>query len=179
MERNEVTADGSTEPGTARETGWSDFVAFYRTNVTTVFQYVHGRCRDTALAEDLTQDVFISIIESGRPVTEFGTGWLITAAQHRLIDIARRQERYTAKLRLLSSGLTNQRHDLDAIDSIVLAEALERLSVDQRLVLSLHYMDGLPVVELAERLGRSPKSVEGLMTRARRNLHRELEQTNA
>lgn len=178
MEENQFDAEGSMGPAVTREGEWPDFVAFYRANVTAVFRYVHRRCRDRALAEDVTQDVFMSVIEADRPVSEFETGWLITAAQHRLIDLARRKQRYARKLRLLKSGLAG-RPDFEAVDSIVLAQALGQLSVDHRLVLSLHYLDGLPVAELAGRLGRSPKSVEGLMTRARQNLHRELEQIDA
>lgn len=173
MEGNHVTAAG---PDSARESEWAEFVAFYRANVAVVFQYVHRRCQDTTLAEDVTQDVFMSVIQTGRSIGEFGTGWLITAAQHRLIDLARRDERYATKLRLLRGGLADRAFDVTAVDGMVLAQALGRLTIDHRLVLSLHYLDGLPVAELAERLGRSQKSIEGLMTRARHNLLRELEQ---
>lgn len=175
MEGTHARADGTSVEST-RVSEWPAFVAFYRANVTTVYRYLHRRCRDTALAEDLTQEVFTELIDSGRPVEEFGTGWLITTAQHRLIDTARRQERYRAKLQLLRGGLDDTNPQRDTVDGLVLAEALERLGVDQRLVLSLHHLDGLPVADLAARLGRTPKSVEGLLRRARRNLHRELEQ---
>ena len=52
--------------------------------------------------------------------------------------------------------------------------ALSELSVDHRLVLTLHYIDGLTVPALAEHLGRSVKSIEGLITRARRELRAQL-----
>ena len=57
--------------------------------------------------------------------------------------------------------------------------AFEHLSVEHRLVLTLHYIDDLTTAEIADTLGRSPKSVEGLVTRARRNLKRELERADA
>ena len=46
----------------------------------------------------------------------------------------------------------------------------------KRLVLTLHYVDGYSVPALAEHLGRSVKSVEGLVTRARRALRAELDE---
>ena len=48
------------------------------------------------------------------------------------------------------------------------------MSVEHRLVLTLHYLDGYTVPALAKELGRSVKSVEGLVIRAKRNLQREL-----
>ena len=155
------------------------FERFYRANVDEVFQYLHRRCRDTELAQDLTHDVFMSAIRSHRPVAELSTGWLITAAQHALIDVARRRDRYTAKLRLLRGGLDEVEPAPEPIDRLALEAAMGRLSVDHRLVLGLHYLDGLTVAELADRLGRTHKAVEGLITRARRNLHRELERPDA
>jgi len=174
MEGTHATAEGTSAEST-RSSEWSAFVAFYRANVTTVYRYLHRRCRDHAVAEDLTQEVFTELIASGRPVGEFGTGWLVTTAQHRLIDRVRRQERYHERLQLLRGGLDDTHPERDAVDGLVLAQALGQLGVDQRLVLCLHYLDGLPVADLATRLGRTPKSVEGLLSRARRNLHRELE----
>lgn len=153
------------------------FAALYRANVAEVYRYLHRRCRETAMAEDLTQDVFLSVLRSTRPIDEIGIGFLMTAAQHRLIDMARRQDRYAAKLRLIVGGLDDVELDPESLDRIVIERAMERLSVDHRLVLSLHYLDDLTVAGLAQSLGRSEKSVDGLITRARRNLHRELEQS--
>ena len=65
------------------------------------------------------------------------------------------------------------------VEKLRMNEALDQLSIDQRLVLTLHYVDGLTVAALAEELGRSAKAVESLVTRARRNLRRELEDTDA
>ena len=92
--------------------------------------------------------------------------------------MARRRDRYTAKLRLLRGGLAEATPAVEPVDRIVLEGAMGRLAIDHRLVLGLHYLDGLTVAELAQRLGRTPKAVEGLITRARRNLHRELERTD-
>lgn len=157
----------------------ANFERFYRANVDEVYRYLHRRCRDTELAQDLTHDVFMSAIRSHRPIAQLRTGWLITAARHALIDVARRHDRYAARLRLLRGGLDDVEPAAEPVDRLVLEAAMGRLAVDHRLVLGLHYLDGLTVSELAQRLGRTDKAVEGLITRARRNLHRELEHTDA
>jgi DNA-directed RNA polymerase specialized sigma24 family protein len=43
----------------------------------------------------------------------------------------------------------------------------------------LHYVDELTVAELADEMGRTPKAVEALLTRARRALRHELEGSDA
>ena len=53
--------------------------------------------------------------------------------------------------------------------------ALGRLSPDHRQVLVLRYLDGLPVGDVAERLGRSRVQVQSLLQRARNALRVELE----
>ncbi len=179
MEGNYAGAESAPDTREAPEAERARFAALYRANVAEVYRYLHRRCRDTSMAEDLTQDVFMSVMRSGRPIGEINTGWLITAARHQLIDVARRHDRFAAKLRLMRGGLDNIERNPEPVDRIILEQAMERLSVDHRLVLSLHYLDDLTVAALAQSLGRSVKSVEGLITRARRNLHRELEQSDA
>ena len=46
-------------------------------------------------------------------------------------------------------------------------------------MLTLHYLDGYTVPALAEQLDRTVKSVEGLITRARRDLRAALEESAA
>ena len=48
-----------------------------------------------------------------------------------------------------------------------------------RLVITLHYLNGMTIAAIARELERSPKSIEGLMTRARRSLEAELQAVRA
>ena len=51
-----------------------------------------------------------------------------------------------------------------------LGAALARLPEDQRRVVELHYLKGLPVAEVAEQMGRSRPAVVGLLFRGLRKL---------
>jgi RNA polymerase sigma factor (sigma-70 family) len=87
----------------------------------------------------------------------------------------RREGLYADKLRLIRGELPDVTDLTDAwVDRLAVTQALQELSVEHRLVLTLHYLDGYTIPALAKELGRSVKSVEGLVTRARRNLQREL-----
>lgn len=55
-----------------------------------------------------------------------------------------------------------------------LAEAIGGLPDDQRRVIELHYLNGLAVAEVAERIDRSRPAVVGLLFRALKRLRRSL-----
>ena len=61
-----------------------------------------------------------------------------------------------------------RRHEVFSVP----ASALSRVSVPQRVALTLRYLDGLPVPEVAEHLGRSLHATETLLARARAALRR-------
>jgi RNA polymerase sigma factor (sigma-70 family) len=110
-------------------------------------------------------------------VSEISIGWLKRVAGNRLIDALRRQSTYTAKLRLI-----RQSDDDSSVSTVAerlrVEAALDKLRLEHRLVLTLHYIDGLTVGAMATELDRSPKSVEGLITRARRELRELLEESD-
>jgi len=141
-----------------------------------IYRFAFRRSRDHELAADVTQDVFVAAIRSIDDPADVTIAWLMTVARNRLIDILRRSSRYREKLRVIEGGLAVD-DDLP-YERVDLQLAMARLSVEHRLVLTMHYLDGHTVPALAEELGRSAKSVEGLVTRARRNLQRELGSTH-
>ena len=166
-----TSASGATDP----EARARAFTSLYDDHVSEVYQYIHRRCQDVALAEDLTQDVFLSAVRSFDDPSSISIGWLLRAARNRLIDVIRRQTRYTGKLLLIRGGL-DDRVDLAGhwVDTVVVTQALETLSTDHRIALTLHYLDGYTVPALAEELGRSVKAAERLVERGLANLRNEL-----
>ena len=152
------------------------FAHIYDAHVEEVYRYVHRRCQDHSLAEDVTQDAFIAAIRSTRDPGTISIGWLITVARNRLFDILRRQTKYEEKLRLVADSRPGD-EEVDIAERLRLESALRLLPVHYRLVLTLHYINGMTVREIAEQLDQSPKSVEGLVTRARRELTGLLDET--
>ena len=127
----------------------------------------------------MTQDTFLTAVRTIDDPADVTAGWLIEVARNRLLDVVRRRARYVDKLRLIGPGDDNSDASTAIVEQIRVRAAFERLSVEHRLVLTLHYIDEMTTTSIAEALGRSPKAVEGLVTRARRNLKRELERADA
>lgn len=169
--------DGSEIPVAActATTSAPSFAVMYDKYVDEVYRFVHRRCRDHSLSEDITQETFMAAIRSADCPTSISIGWLITVARNRLFDELRRRARYEQRLRLI--GAPDSADDAaDLAERLRIERALSELSVDHRLVLTLHYMDGFTVPALAEHLARSVKSVEGLVTRARREFRAKLDE---
>jgi len=164
-----VDASG-TLPGATVDTP-ERFAAFYRMHLPDVFGYVLRLCAgDRAQAEDLTQDVWLALVEELRlgRTERADVRWLITVARSRFIDAARRERLRRSKLELIRREPLS---DDDPTSSDVL-DRLDQLQPLHRAVLVLRYVDGLSVPEVATVIGRKVTPTNSLLARARAELRR-------
>lgn len=170
----EATVD---EPGPA-------LLALYDRALPEVYGYVLGRCRDRSTAEDLTAEVFMAAVSSigrGR-VDEVTVAWLIGIARHKLVDHWRRAERDRRRLEAVADDAETPIHDDQwdtHIDAMLAHQVLDGLGAHHRIALSLRYVDGLPVTEVATILDRTVHATEALLVRARRAFRRAYEEVGA
>ena len=170
------TAPGGTSPsgGPANE-GPARLLALYERALPQVYGYLVRRCGTDALAEDLTSDVFMAAAAALRTgaVEEIGVPWLIGTARHKLIDHWRRNERQRRAFTVVAGGETatasqqsgDPQHE--PIATRHAHEVLEQLSAEHRSALTLRYIDGLAVSEVAAGLGRSVHATESVLQRAK------------
>lgn len=156
----------------------ASFADMFDDHVDEVYRFVHRRCRDHSLAEDITQETFVTAIRSTDDPSSISIGWLLTVARNRLFDVLKRQTQFERKLRIVGAADVDG-HDDELVERVRIERALSELSTDHRLVLTLHYIDGYTVPGLAEHLDRSVKSIEGLVTRARRELRANLDDSGS
>jgi RNA polymerase sigma-70 factor (ECF subfamily) len=128
-----------------------------------VYGYLLSRCGQRALAEDLTAETFLAAVGTDGPLT---VGWLIGVARHKLADHWRRQAREERGLSLVREEAAADPWD-GVLDAVTAREVLARLGPHHRLALTLRYLDGLPVPEVARLLDRSLHATEALLVRAR------------
>jgi RNA polymerase sigma-70 factor, ECF subfamily len=150
-------------------------VAIYREALPQVYGYLLPRCGSVSLAEDLVSETFLAAVAASRggKLPEVNVAWLVGVARHKLVDHWRRLER---EQRSLATAELNDAHVDDPWDDWFDTEAayaaLARLPVPQRAALTLRYLDGLPVADVAEHLGRTLHGTETLLARSRAALRR-------
>lgn len=162
-----VSESSSTPPGDQRR----ELLALYDAAMPEVYGYLVTRCRSVTLAEDLTSETFLAAadaVERGT-VASLTVAWLIGVARHKLVDHWRRLAR---EERLLVAVDAQPDPDPDPwevqLDVMTAHRVLGDLGAHHRSVLTLRYLDGLPVREVAEHLERTEHATEALLVRARR-----------
>jgi RNA polymerase sigma-70 factor (ECF subfamily) len=142
----------------------------YEAALPQVYGYLVSRSGSRTLAEELTAETFLAAVAAARrpAAPSPSTGWLIGVARHKLVDHWRRQEREERGLRLVEAAQREHDDPWDAeLDALQAREVLRELSGPHRAALTLRYLDGLSVPEVAEHLGRTLHAAEALLVRAR------------
>jgi RNA polymerase sigma-70 factor (ECF subfamily) len=131
------------------------------------------RCGSVTDAEDLTAETFIAAVEALKrtDAPSVSVAWLIGVARHKLVDHWRRGERERRGLAAVGPEQPDDPWE-ELLDASAAYSALARLPGPQRAALTLRYLDGLPVTEIADHLDRTVKGTETLLVRARAALRR-------
>ena len=159
-----------SEGSGAGEPDRAAFLAFYQEAVPEVYGYFLHRCGDSTTAEDLTSETFLAAVrnlDDGRPVP-LDVPWVIGVARHKLADHWRRRARENRLRDALEQDPEPDEDPWDVrLNQMRANDVLAALGPHHRLALTLRYVDGLPVAEVAELLGRTPDATESLLVRAR------------
>jgi RNA polymerase sigma-70 factor (ECF subfamily) len=143
-----------------------------------VFHYVFSRTNNRQVAEDLTSQTFLKILEAlpryknRRPLA----AWVFTIARNTLISHYRFTFRHpTQSLEeagVIASNpiplLGGNSKDVDRY--IDLENAINQLSVKDRELLHLKYAAGLSIEEIGDLLGKSPEAIKMAVHRLLRKL---------
>jgi RNA polymerase sigma-70 factor (ECF subfamily) len=150
-------------------------VAVYRRALPQVYGYLLPRCGSVVVAEDLAAETFMAAVAATRRggAPDVTVGWLIGIARHKLVDHWRRLGREKRTLTTAAGPAEAVDDPWDAeLDTAAAHAALAQINPPQRAALTLRYIDGLPVAEVAKHLGRSVHATETLLARARTALRR-------
>ena len=153
-------------------------LALYDRALPEVYGYLVSRCGEPAVAEDLTAETFLAAVDAvkRRAVPRLTTAWLVGVARHKLVDHWRRADLERRKLGAIVSDAEAVDDPWEAqLDIAAAHAALSHLPAHQRAALTLRYLDGLPVAEVARELGRSLHATETLLVRAKAALRRSYE----
>jgi RNA polymerase sigma-70 factor (ECF subfamily) len=140
------------------------FQDLYERNRLPVFRYIYGLTGGPqAEVEDLTAETFLRAWKArDRFAGNAGsaTGWLIRIAKRLVIDEYRRTSQATRNLPLNSYGESTPEQDAIADEQKrMLSTLLRGLPDEQREILTLRYMLGWRVTNIAQHMGASENSI--------------------
>lgn len=143
------------------------------------------------LAEEVTQDVFVTawgMLPKYRPDAALRT-WLFGIARHKCQQTYRNRARRRAIAQTCLEDIRVRAHaeastspeDLlaHAAQHTWLADSLAKLRPEDRIVLTMWYWKELPVVEIADIMGKSVAAVRKQLSRAQQRLKELIDDTSA
>ena len=157
----------------------SAFEALYDHFYDQIFRYIAFKTSDSLIAEDLTEDVFLRMLESIRKFKPQGhpfSSWLFRIAHNRVIAHYRKRGRdKNVPLDTILTTVGESQSTLDTYVETKLAmrevnQAMENLTDLQREVLNLRFAGGLSIKETAEAVNRNENSVKALQHSALKKL---------
>lgn len=143
-----------------------------------IFRYLYYRTGDQQVADDLTSEVFLRMI-SGLPGYQQQDvafqAWLYQIAHNLLNDHYRKmsvRQHVQLEDHVMNDHPLNPRTRPveQRLNSVTLRKALDRLSIEQRDVVVLRFITGMPINEVAQTLHKSEDAIKGLQRRALSNL---------
>ncbi len=148
--------------------------AIYDLYAVRIYSYIYHRVGDTNLAEDLTAQVFLRMLEAlrnDRAWTVSFSGWLYRIAHNLVIDYYRQSGRGRyIDLETKADMPVEGRGPEDAAELRLSHDrvrvALTRLTEEQAQVISLRFLEERSIAEVAHLIGKSEGAVKALQYRA-------------
>lgn len=139
-----------------------------------IFTYIYRRTGDVELAEDLTAQVFMKMLQAIRDRKAWHSsfsGWLYRIAHNLVIDFYRQRDRQPhVGLDETPDIVAEHDNPVATVEQQITAErvraALRRLTDEQAEVLSLRFLEGFSIIEVALMMNKSEGAVKALQYRA-------------
>ncbi len=155
----------------------------YLLYVDRIFRYLLARLGDALMAEEVTSQVFLHLIQkigqyriAPQDNVAIFSAWFYRLAYNKMVDIKRKQNRTrTVPIEYAEQISSKQRVLDDVIERISIEEVLQKLQVlsgQQREVILLRFVEGYNIAETAAIMVKSEGAIKALQHRALENLRR-------
>src|SRR5687767_3543612 len=149
----------------------SAFAALVRRHVDLVYSAARRQVRDDAMAQDVTQQVFVTLADKARTIREGEAvaGWLLVTTRYVALNAFRteaRRRRHEREAAVMQQN--RQAGAAPAWDQVgpMLDEVVAKLKREDRDALALRYFQGRSVADVAAALGVSHEAAQKRLSRA-------------
>ncbi len=161
--------------------------ALYTRYQTPVYSLAMFMLKQPALAEEVTQDIFLNIwLKAGSFNAERGQpkGWIMSVAHHKIVDLIRSRKRtivntdpadYETLDLLPAAGASTEAQVEQTMERERIMRALATIPEPQREVIMLAYFEGFSQSEMAERLDQPLGTIKTRVRLAMQKLRTVLE----
>ncbi|MBI4729652.1 MAG: sigma-70 family RNA polymerase sigma factor [Acidobacteria bacterium] len=156
------------------------FAALYRQYLPNVYKFLYYRLGNRTRTEDMTAEVFLRALRKIGDFTwtgaDFGA-WLLRIARNLILDEAKSSR---ARLEILDDELPEEAGEVETAETAVMEnltqaevyKAITKLRPDQRDVITLRFLQGLGVSEVAAIMGKKEGTVRTLQFRGLKTLEK-------
>jgi RNA polymerase sigma-70 factor, ECF subfamily len=134
-----------------------------------VFKYLCRISGDEFIAEDLVQETFIKMIRGIEKYDTYGKAtfqtYLICMAKNCYIDYYRKEKKRSKDI-IIDENLSSEEFNnieelvLSKMDNVIIFEAMENLTDNQKMVIRMKYIDELTTKEIGEILNIESKTIK-------------------
>ena len=147
------------------------FVELYRRHYDVIFRYCAHRLFDRVVAEDVTSEVFLKMVEEFhrfRGTDKQFRNWLYRIATNAVNLHLRRITRRNSLLRVAREQSNSGAADCGELPErlALLKEAILSLKPRYQTIITLRFFENMKLTEIAEVLGSSPGTVRSQLARA-------------
>jgi RNA polymerase sigma factor (sigma-70 family) len=161
------------------QTSYNAFALLYRRHYDAVFKYCVHRLFNRHLAEDVTSQVFLKVVEKFHDFNgnerQF-RNWLYKITTNIINNQMRKSARQKTALNIFRerSNITNNNREDSSAKLAVLKKAMLTLKPRYQTIITLRFFENLKLTEIAEVLGSSPGTVRSQLARALAKLRKKL-----
>ena len=146
----------------------------YSALVDSIFRFIYFRTNSKAIAEDLTQDCFLSVVKylKGNDVDNI-KAFLFKTARNKVIDYYRQKGRVIYSDDLVMANDKGSSDDFSSrYDIRIIKEKLDLLESGDKEVLAMRYIEEMEIKEIAKAIEKSETAVRVKIFRALRKLRK-------
>ncbi len=146
-----------------------------------IFRYVYYRLDNREDAKDLTNDIFIKVMQGIKDQKGYFKAWIYRIASNTITDFYR----YKSVRSIVNNDLQLSEHAIegepvsaDSFRGEELKEAIKKLTEEQQQVILLRFVEGYSSQEIANIMEKSSEAVRGIQFRALNMLRKILGEGN-